>query len=208
MAYNQFTLEILETKFNLTIKEKRRLFVPGGPVAVGAWLRDMLEQTIPLALSSNSEKARSEFIIAPILTELRNLMEQRISIFSGVKFNVDAKQGLNGECDFIVSQGEQFYLKSPVVMLVEAKKEDLYGGLGQCVAEMFAAQIFNRQRARDLPVSGCVTSGTNWQFLRLDGDVVLIDPEEYSVENLENILGILHAACLSSGFSGSSHATR
>jgi hypothetical protein len=78
------------------------------------------------------------------------------------------------------------------MMLVEAKKEDIIAGLGQCVAEMVAAQIFNEREGNEISVIyGTVTSGTNWKFLKLEGKVVEIDLVEYYLTDVNKILGIL-----------------
>ena len=44
----------------------------------------------------NTEKARSELIIAPILMEAIRLARPPVSLFSGAAFDVDKEQGLNG----------------------------------------------------------------------------------------------------------------
>ncbi len=49
-----------------------------------------------LALANSTEKAKSEFIIAPVLLELRRLAAGKIALFSGVEWEVDAARGLNG----------------------------------------------------------------------------------------------------------------
>ncbi len=68
-------------------------------------------------------------------------------------FNVDSEKGLTGFCDFIISSSsERLFVSAPVMMLVEAKKEDIISGLGQCVAEMVAAQIFNEREGNEIPV--------------------------------------------------------
>lgn len=76
--------------------------------------------------------------------------------------------------------------------IVEAKREDIIGGLGQCIAAMVAAQQFNEDKEQPIPqVYGAVTSGTNWRFLMLEGTRVLIDSQEYYVSQIDRILGIL-----------------
>jgi hypothetical protein len=114
-------------------------------------------------------------------------------VFSGVAFNVDKKLGLHGFCDFLISQDPLLIqIQAPVVMLVEAKREDLSSGIAQCVAEMVAAQRFNQARgqARE-KIFGVVSSGTDWRFLQLEGTQVTLDIREYSLTELEAILGIL-----------------
>ena len=85
-------------------------------------------------------------IIAPILIDLRKQFNNHITVFSGINFTVDPDQGLNGICDFLISYSDELLLvTAPIIILVEAKKEDLNAGLGQCIAEMIAAQRFNEQ---------------------------------------------------------------
>jgi hypothetical protein len=75
---------------------------------------------------------------------------------------------------------------------VEAKKEDLNGGLGQCIAEMIAAQYFNQREENEIKeIYGVVTSGTVWKFMKLIDRDVWIDLTEYYLDNLPKILGIL-----------------
>lgn len=99
---------------------------------------------------------------APNLTEVRRQVNYQISLFSGTDFNVDIEKGLVGYCDFLLSASrEQFFVGAPVITIVEAKNENIIGGLGQCVTEMVAAQIFNQRQSLDIPIIyGVVTSGT------------------------------------------------
>ena len=98
------------------------------------------------AKSIATEKALSEFIVAPVLSEILNISKGKISLFSGIDFTIDVKQGLSGRCDFIISlNNNQYFLTAPIVTIIEAKKSDISLGLGQCVAEMVAAQIFNEK---------------------------------------------------------------
>lgn len=108
-------------------------------------LTETLNYNLAIAFASNSEKARSELIIAPILVDLRRQLKEQISLFSRVDFSIDDSKGLNGICDFIITKSpEILIISAPVITVVEAKKENINAGLGQCVAEMVAAQIFNQ----------------------------------------------------------------
>jgi hypothetical protein len=120
------------------------------------------------AFAVDTEKARSEVIINPVLLEVRRIFNQQISVFSGEEFNVDASIGLNGVCDFLISRSpEQLTVEAPAIVIVEAKKSDLKSGLGQCIAEMVAAQRFNEAKGKTITaVYGTVTSGTQWRFLK------------------------------------------
>ena len=71
------------------------------------------------------------------MLELKDKLSDLMSLFSGIDFNVDKEKGLNGFCDYIISgSSEQFYLEVPVIIIVEAKNENINSGMGQCIAEM------------------------------------------------------------------------
>jgi hypothetical protein len=152
-----------------------------------------LHNNIPLAVAISTEKAKSEMIIAPILIELRRMLNNQISLFSGVKFNVDSTRGLNGFCDFLISRSrQQSFIKSPVVAIVEAKNDNIKSGYAQCMAEMIAAQIFNEREGKELEsIFGVVTNGNQWKFLKLNKDTIYIDLNDYYIISPEKIMGIL-----------------
>ena len=193
MAYSDFKLSELTRTFGLILDEGAELFASSVEVPVSGWLSETLRETLPLALAVNTEKVRSELIIAPILVELRKQTGRTISFFSGVDFSVDLARGLNGVCDYLVSASpEQLFVAAPVLMIFEAKNENIKGGFAQCVAAMVAAQLFNEREGNAIPViHGVVTTGTNWRFLQLEARAVRIDRREYYIDNVERIMGIL-----------------
>ena len=183
----------MEDAFQLETHRFIGLFSEAVPVAPSDYLTTGLAKKAPLALAIDTEKAKSELIVADILVELWEHFERRISLFSGIDFNVDAKSELTGVCDFLVSLSpNQFSVKAPIIILVEAKKDSLKDGLGQCVAEMVAAQRFNAEAGNDIPcVYGATTSGMNWLFLKLEGQQLSIDMTAYSIDRCDKLLGIL-----------------
>ncbi len=194
MAYSDFDLKKVKQKLSVNLIEKENFFSSVQSFDISAYLKETLAENIPLARAINTEKARSELIIANILVELRKILEHKISLFSGVEFNVDKEKGLNGFCDFIISAStEQLMLSSPIVTVVEAKNENIIGGLGQCIAEMVAAKIFNEQEndSSVKKIYGVVTTGTTWKFLKMDGNDVYIDLDDYPIESPDKIIGIL-----------------
>lgn len=193
MAYSDFKLVDLKQRFDLIIDENVALFSETPGVPVSAWLTETLHETLSLALAINTEKVRSELLIAPILVELRKQTGRTTSLFSGVDFSVDATQGLNGICDYIISQSsQQLFISAPVLIIFEAKNENIKGGFAQCIAAMIAAQRFNEREQNSIPIIyGAVTTGTAWRFLQLETDVVRIDDREYYIDNVEKIMGIL-----------------
>jgi hypothetical protein len=192
MVYNNFTLETVKHQFGLNLIDSSFCeFLPH--VNPQPEFLTIFRQWLPLAQRAKSEKAKSELLVSPILTEVTRLTGEQIQLFSGEEFNVDRERGLNGFCDFLLSRSMAPYvIEAPILMLVEAKKGELDVGLGQCVAEMFAAQLFNENAEKVITtIYGCVTSGKLWQFLKLEGKDVIIDTNEYSVTPVERILGIL-----------------
>ena len=193
MAYSNFTLETVRKTFHLEKIESTDIFSGIEPVDPSVELTKELAKKVPLAIAIRTEKARSELIVASILVELREHFEHRISFFSGIDFSVDPESGLTGVCDFLVSRSpDQFYLEAPVIVLVEAKNADPATGLGQCVAEMLAAQRFNAERGNEIPcIYGTTTTGTEWLFLKLKGQQLYVDMEIYPIRQCGEILGIL-----------------
>jgi hypothetical protein len=192
MAYNNFTLETVKHQFGLNLIDAS--FCESLPhVNPQPEFLTIFRQWLPLAQRAKSEKAKSELLVSPVLTEVKRLTGEQIQLFSGEEFNVDKELGLDGFCDFLLSRSTAPYvIEAPILMLVEAKKGELDAGLGQCVAEMFAAQLFNENAGKVITtIYGCVTSGKLWQFLKLEGKDVVIDTNEYSVTPVERILGIL-----------------
>ncbi|MDE0085643.1 MAG: hypothetical protein OXU23_08045 [Candidatus Poribacteria bacterium] len=193
MAYSEFTLETAQKTFQLDTVRSFGLFSEIEPVAPSAYLTMGLARKASLATAIGTEKARSELIVADVLVDLLQHFDHSISLFSGIEFNVDAEKGLTGVCDFLVSLSpEQFYLEAPIIILVEAKNLDLKLGLGQCVAEMLAAQRFNAEKGNDIStVYGASTTGVEWLFLKLEGKCLQLDMATYTIERCDRILGIL-----------------
>jgi hypothetical protein len=193
MAYSDFTLSELKKRFQLVLMEVSGVFNTYPVCQPAPWLISFLAQNVPLALAINTEKARSELIIAPVLVELRNQLKGQISLFSGTEFNVDSSIGLNGRVDFLLSRSsEQLVIEAPVAAIVEAKNENLNLGIPQCIAELIAASRFNEQQGNRIsPLYGVVTTGNLWKFMQLKETTVTLDLNEYHLEPVEGILGIL-----------------
>lgn len=193
MAYGEFTLRKVKQAFGLTTVEGSGFFPPLEPIFPSEMLSAFLEESLPLAVATGSEKARSELIISPILVELRKILNRKVSLFSGEDFSVDASVGLTGVCDFLISRSqEQLTIEAPAVVIIEAKKADLNSGIGQCIAEMVAAQKFNAENNQPIAtIYGSVTSGTAWRFLKLEEQTVTVDLRDYPLPPTEVILGIL-----------------
>ena len=193
MPYSRFTLSRVVDDFQLSIVEGGRFFPEVPQVTPSALLQETLKENLPWAIAVSSEKARSEGILNPVLLEVKRQLQGEISVFSGEEFNVDPEAELMGYVDFLISRSpEQLFIKAPAIVVVEAKKEDLKPGLGQCLAEMVAAQRFNQQKKLLIPtIYGTVSSGSQWRFLKLEGQTASIDLTDYALPPVEPILSLL-----------------
>lgn len=194
MSYSSFkTLTQVQASFHFHLQENQRLFTQTATLQPSEYLQITLHENTPLANAVNTEKARSELIITPILLEVRRYFQGQVSFFSGTEFTVDPAQGLQGYCDYILTASAQMYeIEAPVITIVEAKNENIKGGLAQCVAEMIAAAQFNAASQNTIAtILGAVTTGTVWKFLTLQKQTVAIDLEEYYIKEIDKILGIL-----------------
>src|SRR5579871_4783944 len=143
MSYSGFTLESLRHAFGLKVRD-HALFEQVGTIAPSPWLQEALAKGQDLAFIS--EKARSEFIVAPVLMARRGLVGHHLRIFSGARLDVDAERGLKGECDFLLGRSESsLVFQAPLMVVLEAKKNDIEEGLGQCAAQMLGARIYNER---------------------------------------------------------------
>jgi hypothetical protein len=204
MAYTDFDLRTAIQRFGLTVEEDTDLFADVMPIEPSEFLRVWSSDLARIALRVNSEKARSEFIIAPILVEAQRRSGTDVQVLPGITFAVDPAQGLTGSCDYLLARSrEAYFVSAPILAVVEAKREDVVGGLGQCTAEMVAIQIFNEREGKPLPaVHGCVTSGSIWRFLRLMGKMLYIDRPEYYLRDEAKIIGILVSIARGCGVAG------
>ncbi len=194
MPYSQFTtITKVKEAFDLSTIEGVRFLPETAAITSSNTLQDYLEETLPIATATGSEKARSELIITPVLVEVRRILNRKVSLFSGEDFTVDESLGLNGRCDFLISRSpEMLEIEVPVIIIVEAKQADLKTGIGQCVAQMIAAQKFNQAKGKSISIIyGSVSNGVQWQFLKLEQQTVTIDLTIYPLPSVEQILSFL-----------------
>lgn len=192
MAFRDFLFPQVQEQLGLRV-EDADLFTATPPFSVRQEFADFVKDGAALALANSTEKAKSEFIIAPVLLELRRALGPKFVLFSGVEWEVDRDRGLNGFCDFLLGRGpSQHILQAPYVAIVEAKNDLIRTGLGQCIAAMYAAQLSNERVGIPIgAIHGAVSTGAAWKFLRLRGEAVTMDITEYFIDNLPKIMGIL-----------------
>jgi hypothetical protein len=188
MAYGDFTLKAIQEKFGIK-NQVERIFTQFEPLQPSDWLKKTLE--ISAKLPNRSEKSKSETIVMPILLELRERNNDFFTVYSGENLNADIDNGLNGECDFILTKDTHtFDINVPIIQVVEAKKNDIDLGVPQCAAQMVGAKIFNERYGTPIEyIYGCVTTGNEWKFLKLNNDLT-IDSRIYYLNELGELLAV------------------
>jgi hypothetical protein len=189
-SYSKFTYDDINA---LGIHIIRRRLFNGEVIDLppSTWLQQTLDFNLRRPIGT--KKAKSELIITPILNEMVIRNDEKITFFSGYNFDIDKKQGLKGHVDFLLSHEAQLpYIEAPTFCIVEAKNDNLDIGIPQCIAEMYAAQLFNQRRGKTQEVIyGTVTSGMAWQFMKLTGVDIVLDSEIYYLNQLSHVIGIL-----------------
>ena len=194
MAFGDFSLKDVKTRFGLSTVEGADVFASVPPIEPGSRLREHLDEFTRLAIAVNTEKIKSELLVAPVLAEVWVRLRSRVALFSGTEFPADPSNGLNGFCDYVLCRSaEQQFISAPVMMIAEAKNDAPKNGLGQCAAAMVGARIFNEREGTSTPIIyGAATTGVLWQFLKLEGSELFIDDPEYHISQVARILGVLH----------------
>jgi hypothetical protein len=194
MSYSKFKkLEQLRNDFSLNDLQTKWLPTNMPPFEASTSFLDLLQDVGQEALGT--EKAKSEYIITPILRELRRKNPTSFKSFSGYEFNVDSDKDLNGYCDFILSlEAQKLEISAPIFCIVEAKDEKIEKGYAQCGAEMYAAQLFNERKGQPKKVIyGCVTNAFSWCFMKLENKNLYIDtnfvPLNFTAP--QNVLAVL-----------------
>ena len=190
MGYSKYKkLKTVVKKFNLDA-QSTSLFDTIVPCEASPWLLDTLKKSrlVPL----NNEKTKAERIISPILVEIAEFYQDKVTLFSGEELEVNAADDLSGACDFFfVLHPHKPYIESPIISLAESKNEDMEYGRAQCAAQLYGAKLYNEAEGKDIPILyGCATDGVEWQFLRFENNIFYIDNRIYT--NLNEILGVWH----------------
>ena len=191
-TFSSYSIKAVKETFQLEIR-RNLLFENLAVVEPGALLLENLERSKLVSL--RTEKALSELVIAPVLMEIVYRNRELITLFSGESLDVDRDRGLIGEYDFALSLNPDTYLlEAPIFALVEAKKQDIEARIPQCIAQMVGADIWNNREGHPLDaVFGCVTTGNEWLFLKLQGNQIFINNTSYFIDNVPVLLGALQS---------------
>lgn len=191
MAYRTFTAKQIHEILGLTIQRLalfQNMTVP--TVTPSARLQLVLETSLKMAITT--EKAVSEYLVSPILTDIK-INNPSIELFSGEQLNVDKERNLNGEIDFLFTRTPNFLaIEAPVFSITEAKIGLIDKAIPQAAAQMYGARLFNEMEGYPLEiVYGAVTDGKTWRFLKLQNQILFIDENILYLDNLPLLLGTL-----------------
>jgi hypothetical protein len=125
MTYANFTLDRLKQQFRLNLATGS-FFGTVPRLVPRERLTNLLDESIPLAVNVGTGKMRSESIVAPLLFELRHLLDCQIGLFSGMDFTIDPELGLEGECAFLLTRSPSIVnIEAPAIVIIQAEKGDL-----------------------------------------------------------------------------------
>lgn len=139
-----------------------------------------IRKRIPL----NSETAKREFLIVPLLVKLiQNFKTLKLLTEKTIIFN----NLLKGKLDYLLSTTENF-------LIIEAKNDNMENGYKQLAVEMIALdKIFEEDNINTKFIYGVISTGIEWKFVILNREKkeFLSDLEIYLLpRDLEKILGI------------------
>lgn len=191
MSFRDFTLSKIESQFRIYHK-RVNLFenTDIDLVQPSQKLLDDLEDAKMFSLTT--EKVKSEAIVFPILVEVKRRNKNSISLFSGEILDIDKEIGLNGEIDFIITGNpDSLEVNSPIISVIEAKRDSADLGIAQCAAQLVGMSYFNKNNSHIIePLYGCVTDAESWLFLKLEGNMISVDSKKYFINELPIVLGV------------------
>ncbi|MBW4520755.1 MAG: hypothetical protein KME16_13765 [Scytolyngbya sp. HA4215-MV1] len=189
MAFSDYkNLAQVQQEFQIRYQEED--VVPELWIDVPALFLNEFDFNLTVMDAFSSEAARCELVIFPILREVYKRYADKAALWVQKSFTVDST--LCGTPDYMLSQKSNLgktILASPLVLLVEAKRNDFEQGWGQCLAELVAADRLNSQSR---PVYGIVTDGKLWEFGRLYNQVFTKNLASYTITDLEKLFCVLN----------------
>lgn len=196
MAFSSFQSlpQVLEA-YGITYKDEK-FIAPTSLTPSDAFL-DELRFTLDNIDVYSSEGARTELIISPILREIYKKFAGTLAFW--VQKPLSADPTLAGVPDYIFGTKSPLgkkVLGLPLVLIVEAKKNDFEQGWGQCLAELIAAQTLNSSTIR--PVHGIVSDGNVWQFGKLTEKIFIQNRGDYLTNEIKELFGAIDFVLTSS----------
>lgn len=181
-------LSLVQEQFDLQIAETQSPLVTARPLQLPFYRKENIEEAIQNIVPETNEQMRCHLAVSQIVIGLA--IELDVSLFIGNLFEVNPQLGLCGICDYLISRSPlTFRIHPPVALIVEVKR-DLERALPHCLVELVAAQHLNHS---DAPIYGVLTTGLQWQFLKLEGKQVTIEQTLYELAPVDRITDMLAA---------------
>ena len=132
--------------------ELRKINLPRGNLAEPLHnLKAAFYKKLP-RISLNSEAAKREVLVAPILLELMDYIEVNIDI----EYPVYVNERLKGNIDYLLRSTQEF-------VIVEAKNADMEKGFSQLAVELIAMEQYFEDYQQAI-IYGAVTVGDIWRL--------------------------------------------
>ena len=190
MAFSDYK-NIAQVQKEFAIKYREESFILVKALEPSASFREEFEFNRENIDIFSSEASRTDLVITPILREVYKSFHTQYSFW--IQKPIAYNEKLTGAPDYIIATRSALgktVLELPLVIVVEAKKNDFEQGWGQCLAELVAAQKLNGDASR--PVYGIVTDGELWKFGTLTGATFISNKEGYTVGDMAELFGAIH----------------
>jgi len=158
------------------------------PREAGDFLRESLRRLEVFDLES-SEQAKTLLIDALFAEVVSD--HPRLKVWKAAVLNTDT---LTGVTDYLIAPRRAF-MATPLLCVVEAKRDDFDRGRVQCVAEMYACRWNNEQRGHTVDVFGIVSNGQGWRFYKLTIAGDAYESDLLAMSDLSHLLGVLEFVC-------------
>ena len=190
MSFSDFkTISQVQTEYQVKYDEVG--FIQKVKADISKQFLSEIEFNIKMLDAFSSEAARCELIILPILREAYKKFSLNFSLW--VQKPISYDNNLNGTPDYIISKRSvlgKTVLEFPLLIVVEAKKNDFDQGWAQCLAELITAQKLNGDNK--LPVYGIVTDGKYWEFGELTDKLFNKNSNSFIIDDLFELFGALN----------------
>ena len=189
MAFKDFKdIALVMEEFQITYQESD--FLQAGEIAVSPLFLDEWNFSQKHLHIHVSEAAIGEWVLAPILREAYKKHVAQLAFWSHKSIRYDKR--LSGAPDYMFAAKSNLgkvVLGRPLLMMVEAKKNDFDEGWGQCLAELVAAQKINGKS--EVTLYGLVSDGKSWEFGYLQASQFTKNTKTFQTANLELLFGAL-----------------
>ncbi len=190
MAFKKYKIidDVLKAYQLSIVKEDFLINLPDSSMPLP--LKEELEYLMANYPYKSSEAAIRETILFPILKEVWKVYNNDLMLWANktISFNKE----LGGMPDYILAKQShlgKIVFETPLLAVVEAKKDDFEGGWAQCALEMYTIQKINAKP--ELPVFGIVTNGDNWEFAQLKGTCFIANKKPFSIFQPDDLYAAL-----------------